>query len=222
MSNDVAHSEVYRGFKIDIVYDTDPMNPRTENENLGHMICFHGRHSLGDTHSYKAPSDLIEDLTGSEPEGDLNGAIGDGSAHRIVWEPLYLYDHSGLTMRTTPFTCPWDSGQVGIIYITYDEIQKDIGVEFTGEGPWVPSKEIIEQYEKLLKGEVEEYDNYLSGSCYGFRIYGPDLDHADASTDDDEHWLEDEEDSCYGFLCSYDGYVLENAKETVDGLIDEG
>lgn len=221
MPSDVAHSEIYRGYKIDIVYDAYPLNPRTENENLGHMICFHRRYTLGDTHNYRYPSELIEELTGKEPEGDLNDAIGDGSAYRIVWEPLYLYDHSGLSMQTIPFSCPWDSGQVGIIYLTYDEIQKDIGVEHTGVGPWVPSKDVIEQYTKLLKCEVEEYDYYLSGNCYGFRIYGPDLDHADDPTEEDMHWLEDEEDSCYGFLCNYDGYVLETAKEIVNSIIDK-
>ena len=30
--------------------------------------------------------------------------------------PLYLYDHSGLSMNTSGFSCPWDSGQVGWIY----------------------------------------------------------------------------------------------------------
>ena len=31
----------------------------------------------------------------------------------FVFLPLYLFDHSGITMNTSGFSCPWDSGQVG-------------------------------------------------------------------------------------------------------------
>ena len=36
---------------------------------------------------------------------------------KIIILPLYLYDHSGISMKTTPFSCQWDSGQVGWIYV---------------------------------------------------------------------------------------------------------
>lgn len=34
----------------------------------------------------------------------------------LIILPLYLYDHGGITIKTNPFSCPWDSGQVGWIY----------------------------------------------------------------------------------------------------------
>ena len=37
-------------------------------------------------------------------------------SQKYLMLPLYLYDHSGITMNTTGFSCPWDSGQVGWIY----------------------------------------------------------------------------------------------------------
>lgn len=37
---------------------------------------------------------------------------------RVVMLPLYLYDHGGITINTTGFHCPWDSGQVGWIHTT--------------------------------------------------------------------------------------------------------
>ena len=38
----------------------------------------------------------------------------------FVFLPLYLFDHSGITMNTSGFSCPWDSGQVGWIFCTPD------------------------------------------------------------------------------------------------------
>jgi hypothetical protein len=35
----------------------------------------------------------------------------------LIYLPVYLYEHSGQTINTTGFSCNWDSGQVGYIYI---------------------------------------------------------------------------------------------------------
>jgi len=71
---------------------------------------------------------------------------------KLTWLPLYLYDHSGITMRTTPFSCIWDSGQVGIIYMLDDETMQ------------------LEDQLKLLKSEVREYDLFLTGQCYSYIV----------------------------------------------------
>lgn len=34
--------------------------------------------------------------------------------------PVYAYVHSGVTISTSGFSCPWDSGQFGYAYITKD------------------------------------------------------------------------------------------------------
>ena len=41
--------------------------------------------------------------------------------------PLYLYDHSGITMNTTGFSCSWDSGQVGFIYASKARFKEETG-----------------------------------------------------------------------------------------------
>lgn len=46
---------------------------------------------------------------------------------KYVILPLYLYDHSGITISTVPFSCPWDSGQVGWIYAPKDTFRKATG-----------------------------------------------------------------------------------------------
>ena len=93
-------------FTLRIVQDEDPVNPRLDFDNLGKMICFHKRYNLGDEHN-------IDPV-------DFNGwddmAVHLTKAHdAAVILPLFLYDHSGITLQTSPFSCPWDSGQIGFI-----------------------------------------------------------------------------------------------------------
>lgn len=72
----------------------------------------------------------------------------------ITWNFIYLYDHSGITISMNPFSCRFDSGIVGIIYMI-DDPKNPISYE--------------EQY-KIMKSEVKTYDDYLTGNCYGFQI----------------------------------------------------
>ena len=110
----------------------------------------------------------------------------------MVIMPLYLYDHSGITISCSPFSCPWDSGQVGWIYADYDMVKKEYG-EVTPE--------TIERARSLLESEVKEYDYYITGQCYGFKLYKGD----------------EETDSCWGFL----GDINDVAKYIKDYLPPE-
>ena len=76
--------------------------------------------------------------------------------------PLYLYDHSGITMSTKPFSCRWDSGQVGWIYVTHEDIVKEFG------------HLDIEKTKKTLEKEVKEYDQYLTDDVYGYVLENKD------------------------------------------------
>lgn len=69
--------------------------------------------------------------------------------------PVYAYIHGGITISTGGFSCPWDSGQVGIIYVDRNVLQ-----HFEDE----------EQVIKALKAEIEIFDSYLQGFCYAFSI----------------------------------------------------
>ena len=97
-----------------------------------------------------------------------------------VWLPLYIYDHSGVSMscgiRTYPCNDRWDSSQCGwIITVTSDK----------------------EQALKQMIAEVNEYDNYLQGYVYWYTLYreGNGTKIYDEVTDG---WTEI--DSCGGFI----------------------
>lgn len=154
---------------LQLFNDESPSDPRGD-DNLGKMICFHTRYSLGDNHDYK--------------HGDYNGwdelkaAIIKKEKAAIIL-PLFLYDHSGITMKTTPFSCPWDSGKVGFIIISKEKIREEYSVKRI-------NKALIEKVTRYLIGEVEAYDQFLTGDIYGFKLI-----------EDGE-----ETDSCWGFYGS--------------------
>ena len=127
--------------KLRVVQDSFGDSPR-EWDNLGTMVCFHNRYDLGDKHSYDA-----DDYSGWE---EMEKAIRKEEGRGTIVLPLYLYDHSGVTMRTSPFNCRWDSGQVGFILTS----RKTILSEFGGK---IVTKKLRERVSGILEGEVETY-----------------------------------------------------------------
>ncbi len=173
--------EEYRGYDIKIEQDELLESPR-EWDNLGTMVCFHNRHDLGDKHSFYDPDDFKEFLKET----------------KVIALSLYLYDHSGLTMSVAPFSCPWDSGQVGLIYIEVEQVKE--------EWEWKNlSRKRIEKIEKILGQEVITYDDYLTGNVWYFCI-----------EKDGEHV-----DSCGGFYGDPDGYLMDECRSIIDNNIKE-
>jgi len=152
-----------------IEQDDDPMDPRKEFDPMGKMVCFHRRYSLGDEHDYR--------------DGDYNGWDELEAAIRkeenvVVMRPIFMYDHSGVTINTGGFSCPWDSGRIGMIYATREGVLREYGKKRV-------SKKMREEAEKRLEAEVVEYDQYLRGDCWGYIV---------------EDHLGEQLDSCWGFF----------------------
>jgi hypothetical protein len=161
--------EVYKQVKnengvLKIVYDTFASNPREMHDNLGIMVCYHGRYILGDKSFNPSNYNGWDEV--------LKGECG--NPNEIIYLPLYLYDHSGITISTTPFSCKWDSGQVGWIYVTKEQIRKEYGVKRV-------TKKVIEEVLKILVSEVEEYDYYLKGEVFGYIIEDNEGNEIDSS-----------------------------------------
>ena len=155
----------FKGCKIKTYHDEDPMNPR-EWDNLGFMLCFHSRYNLGDKHKYRDYDDFMHSLACEyfQPHQSITDeAIMARFAKDHIVLPLYLYDHSGITMSCSPFSCIWDSSQVGIIYVSKEKAKTEYGWKT------LTSKR-IEQIKSCLKAEVEIYDNYLTGNVFRYEI----------------------------------------------------
>lgn len=140
------------GKRAEIFYDECAEDPRDMYDNLGTMVCKHKRYRLGDNKIILDPHrfeswDEIEEYLKKEYNAEI-----------IL--PLYLYDHSGITINTTGFQCKWDSGQVGFIFIDRETCIKEFGEVFSSE-------KIV----NLLEGEVKVYDAYLRGDMYRYSIF---------------------------------------------------
>lgn len=120
--------------------------------------------------------------------------------------PLFIYDHSGLTMSAgenmgsidprgrNPFdTAAWDTSMVGFIFDTKGT-REECGCEDFSD----------EKIEEGLRAEVESYDMYLRGECFYYVI-----------EDEDGNEL----DSCAGFLG--DEYVREEAAMAAKSYVED-
>jgi hypothetical protein len=192
-------------------------------DNLGTMVTQHSRYVLGDEQVSDAEEwarGLAEELdptvadridywengkgwaylydkygdpqAWSESDKRINDIIQKAfDQHLAAMLPLYLYDHSGITMRVSPFSCPWDSGQVGYIYVSKATVRKEYNVKRI-------SKKLQKRVEKYLVGEVETYDDFLTGNVWGYIV---DVDGARIACETCEHESRPEtvRDSCWGF-----------------------
>ena len=142
--------------KLEIHTDDIPDSPRGWDNN-GTMVCFHKRYDLGDKHGYKS-----SDFSGWD---ELEAHIREDH-DVVVILPLYLMDHSGITIRTNSDqfracdSAGWDWGQVGFIFASRESLKNG------GH----PDDVDIEKVETWLRGEVKTYDQYLRGDIYGFQV----------------------------------------------------
>lgn len=141
-------------YELEIELDENPMNPRTEWDNIGTMICFHNRYNLGDKlkFGYKSSDYTSWEELKEQIEKDYNV---------LAIKPLYLYDHSGITISTKPFGCQWDSGQVGWILIDKARLEY-----ITGDADGFNETNL----EEFIDSEVKTYDQYLTGEVYTITI----------------------------------------------------
>lgn len=162
------------GHSLEIQLDDDAESPR-ECDNNGIMVCWHRNYCLGDKHDHKTPQDFLD---WKQEQGD----------DIIACLPLYLYDHSGITMSTGAFSCQWDSGQVGWIIATRESLESG--------GHKVDDLDVA-KVEEWLRGEVETYDQHIRGDRWGFILRGPIPETCPLCERDYNEG--EEEESCWGF-----------------------
>lgn len=124
MREEPSDSYEYKGYTIEIWPDTDSSDPRKEFENLGTMACWHRRYSLGDTQPKCDPGEYIESIA---PPSYHNhpSKLRKWIDKQLIALDVFMYDHSGITINTTGFSCPWDSGQIGFIWMTMAQAREE-------------------------------------------------------------------------------------------------
>ena len=195
----------YKEYKIVIDYDNVSESPR-EWDNLGTIAYKHRKYTLGEEVISDPIDWLSEKLDLTEKQvcsiaDKLNflyysNGVKEELEYRFfnsyIALPVYLYDHSGITINTTGFSCRWDSGQLGYIYISKEIIRREYNIKRI-------SAKLKKQIYKRLKSEIGTYDQFLKGEIYFYEIF-----------DNKNELL----DSCCGFYGI--DYCMAEAKSIVD------
>lgn len=172
---------------IKIHHDPSPESPREWN-NLGTLVCSHRKYDLSDVPFPQAGEygSLLADFKAYLKSQSLT--IDD-----VIYTPVYMYDHSGIILSSTPFSCKWDSGQVGFNYITKQQVRTEYSVKRI-------SPKLNQIVINSLNAELAVYSDYVEGNCYGFVITDSDDNHTD---------------SCWGFYGALDK-VKQQMREHID------
>lgn len=169
-------TETYKGHEIKIEQDLNPESPR-EWDNLCIIHVAHRNYSFGDQ-NYNDRESIDEAFHEAKRNGDL-----------VL--PLYMLDHSGITISLSPFSCPWDSGQVGFVQVPRKAMMEEFGKKlFTSK--------LKQRGRSIATAEVETLDTYIRGDVCGYAI-------------------DDDGDSCSGFY-SIEVAIAE-AKSSIDWMV---
>lgn len=178
---DVVHTEDYLGYTIKVVHDDYYPYDFDDEDHVGTFAHWHRRGFFG------------EDFSNRQHE--LKEICDEVLAQAGIVVPVYLYEHSGQTINTTGFSCPWDSGQVGVWYITADEIAKAWGGD-------------VEKARNYVTSHVKYIDCILTGEVYGYQIFKGD----------------EEIESCWGYVGDWqdkDSYLVSTARSIIEHTIKE-
>ena len=94
--------------------------------------------------------------------------------------PVYAYTKSTTALSTTPFSCPWDSGQWGYVFFTKEAVKECWGWERMS----APRRE---KAEESLRATIATLSAYYQGHTYGLTIIedGEEVDHVGGFIGDD-------------------------------------
>ena len=174
---------------VKVVVDEYPEDTFNEWYNLGHIVGFHRRYRFGnkkDQEMFKTPEDFEEFR--KENKGN------------ITVYPLFMYEHSCIVLKLTPFNCRWDSGQLGYVYVLHSEARECYGKKRLRKKLWSKIKKHVEQ-------ELKDYSHYINGEVYRLEVY-------DIKCNSEGYCLEEQEN----YIGSIFGY---DTKEFASVLNDE-
>ena len=161
------------GRKLRLVIEQDqfPEDPRSW-DNLGTMLCCHRDYQLGDCNSNRETEEQLAEICRKYGKSDeeIDEMTFAEEVQFILDQddvcglPLYITDHSGISMQTYRFDA-WDSSFVGLIFVEKDFYLAQMCLK--DEVDWK------EKAKETLEGEVKTYSDFLEGNVYGWTLYEP-------------------------------------------------
>ncbi len=186
-------------YRVTITQDEMVGSPR-DWDNVSTFVCNgHRRYRLGDEDAESTARGAVRasrDYRATWEDGD---SYGDGDTFKlrgergpaldlrdpvdlwtavqlcsdIVAQPLFLYDHSGLSISTGGFACPWDSGQIGFAFVTLATIRR----ESTHKRMTAAARQWARS---AIDAECGTYDSFLSGEVWRANVDTLDGEHVDS------------------------------------------
>lgn len=181
----VVKTLTVEGKTLEIAYDEFCSNPRIDMDNLGTIVAWHSRYDLTDEGIDNRGgfreflefemSDFYETYEGVE-KATTERLMSLFRKENIIL-PVYMYEHGEIALSTTGFSCRWDSGQVGWIYVSKEKIREEYGVKRI-------TKKTLEKVHAVLNDEIKTYGQYINGDVFSYVV-----------KDEEEEII----DSCSGF-----------------------
>jgi hypothetical protein len=152
----MEEKETYKNCTI--IYEVDPeaehQDPSEMDEDILITYRADSRYRLGNTPVNDPDEWRRERLKELEEESPRT------KKEDLMFEyPVYAHVHSGVALSLSPFSCPWDSGQSGVI-----SISRKAALEMMGEG--FTKTQLEEKVHTLLKNFLDAFQQYINGNIY--------------------------------------------------------
>jgi hypothetical protein len=223
-------------YRVRVLADTTgDSNPR-DWDNVSVIVGMHSRYNIGD----RKPD--YEEMDALERGGvRLLKRFLQLSRGMIAFTLIGMYDHSGITIY--PMSEPdqfrgvdtaWDHSTVGFAYITKEmfdehsggdpneEIDATYGLLRFAGGVLLrgPDNEVGGKMQRAwanLYGELQDYDDYLTGNVHGFVVEKRETWHKDSDPDEErDEW--EQVESCWGFIGEPE-YAMAEGKATLESIL---
>ena len=170
----------YRGYKIELIQEQYPFHPREDSDPLGTFFVPRDNRNISGDKGAIDPNDLED-------------------REIAVLVLVYALVHSGVWLNTTGFSDPWDSGCVGAIYLTREDVLKEFGWK-------VLTKTRKEKLESYLRSEIQTLSDYFEGNVAGYVITDPN---------------DEQLDSCWGYYPDHETDLPYRNNNGWQSLIEE-
>lgn len=174
-----------KGYDVEISLDDWQESPREWVSST--LVTAHKNYTFGGIRLTRDAWSIMDAFKRHLNDVDL-------SEKDIIFVEVFMYEHSGIALSTTPFNCRFDSGQLGYLYEKRSEIRTEFGV-----------KRISPKLERYILSrmvsELQSLEHWANGEVYRFSVVG-------------------EEDSCGGFYgCDHnESGLIETAADAIDTI----
>ena len=179
-------------------------SPR-EWDNLTKCIFFGNYKHIGDKHDF----DFNTEFDSRQDFIDRGEDIIKEKFDAVLVKAVHLYEHSGTSISTDysgQYTCRWDSGTIGFVVITKQDLRNEYGWKLITQKRL---DSVMDNLNSVMDSEINTLSDYVGGEVYEFSI-------------EDEQG--NQEDSCggfYGYNLKTNGILDHLSKEDTEMVLEQ-